>query len=71
MIAKPPLIEEIERHDALLRDGLAEPMPDFLRLGALRKRRNELVSWARTNGWSTMPGDNTPTPSAPAIAAAA
>jgi hypothetical protein len=64
---KPPLIAEIERLDGEISRAMrARPLTDFRLLGALKRRRNELVAWARTNGWSTTPDDNTPAPGAPA-----
>lgn len=67
MIAKPPLIQEIERVQALYAGELAKAMPDFRAAGALRKRNIELLTHARANGWSTLPGDDRPPPTAPAM----
>lgn len=68
-IAKPPLIQEIERVHALYWSEVLRAKPDFRKAGELRMRKRELVAWARVNGWSTMPDGDRPPPTASATTA--
>ena len=71
-VAKPPLIEEIERIAREIQVERDADSIDFPLLKALKFRHTELVTWARSNGWSTMPDDpERSPPAAPAVRAAA